>query len=43
MICLKPKPGESFFIHRIQIKEKKLQKKSFLWGVENKKQNKKDF
>ena len=30
MICLTPKPGQSFFIYRIQSKEKYLQKKGFL-------------
>ena len=33
MICLMPKPSQSFFVHRIQSKEKDfLQKKSLTWG-----------
>ena len=34
MSCLTPKPSQSFFVYRIQNKEKNLQEKSFLkkWG-----------
>ena len=30
MICLTPKPSQSFFVYRIQSEEKNWQKKSFL-------------